>query len=121
MGESNHEPRTNQSDTRRTPPAENEGQSAGKSGWTSTDLAATALGVSPRSVRRFIDRGELEGRKVREGIFEAWEVSIDSLYTLRDKRKAEGQAEGHVRRNVPRVSAEDAGRSAESESMSAMV
>jgi regulator of replication initiation timing len=60
------------------------------------------LGVTPRTVRRLIDRGELEGRKVREGIVEAWEVSIDSLYSLRDKRKAEGQ----VRRNVPRPSVE---------------
>jgi regulator of replication initiation timing len=47
-----------------------------------------------------IDRGELEGRKVRDGIVEAWEVSIDSLYALRDKRISEG----HVRRNVPRTS-----------------
>ena len=65
-------------------------------------MAARSLGVTPRTVRRLIDRGELEGRKVREGIVEAWEVSIDSLYSLRDKRKAEGQ----VRRSVPRSSAE---------------
>jgi len=67
--------------------------------------AARALAVSPRTVRRLIDRGELEGRKVREGIFEAWEVSIDSLYTLRDKREVEGQ----VRRDVPRESEERQG------------
>jgi hypothetical protein len=30
----------------------------------------------------------LEGRKVEEGIVTAWEVFIDSLYALRDKRKA---------------------------------
>ncbi len=53
-------------------------------------------------VRRLIDRGELEGRKLTEGIIEAWEVSIDSLYALRDKRISEGQ----VRRNVPRKSAQ---------------
>jgi nucleoporin GLE1 len=47
-----------------------------------------------------IDRGELEGRKVREGIAEAWEVSIDSLTALRDKR----QTGGHDRRSVPGVS-----------------
>ena len=87
---------------RRTSPRENGGQTASESGWTTTDQAAKALGVSPRTVRRFIDRGELEGRKVTEGIVEAWEVSIDSLYALRDKRISEGQ----VRRNVPRKSKE---------------
>ena len=86
----------------RTPETDYNGQSASESGWTTTDVAARALAVSPRTVRRLIDRGELEGRKVREGIVEAWEVSIDSLYTLRDKRESEGQ----VRRSDPRVSDE---------------
>jgi regulator of replication initiation timing len=87
---------------RRTLSTDVDRQLASESGWTATDVAARSLGVTPRTVRRLIDRGELEGRKVREGIVEAWEVSIDSLYSLRDKRKAEGQ----VRRNVPRPSAE---------------
>jgi excisionase family DNA binding protein len=85
-----------------TPPTDDDGQSTSESGWTTTDQAARSLGVSPRTVRRFIDRGELEGRKVTEGIVEAWEVSIDSLYALRDKRISEGQA----RRNIPRKSTE---------------
>jgi excisionase family DNA binding protein len=84
----------------RTPSTDNDGQSTSESGWTSTEQAARALGVSPRTVRRFIDRGTLEGRKVTEGIVEAWEVSIDSLYALRDKRISEGQ----VRQNIPRSS-----------------
>lgn len=71
--------------------------SAGGSGWTTTDVAAKGLGVSPRSVRRFIDRGDLEGRKVKEGIVEAWEVSIDSLQTLRDRRGPEGRVRRTVR------------------------
>src|SRR5215212_11597675 len=91
--------------SRRTQSTDNEGQSASKSGWTTTDQSAKALGVSPRTVRRLIDREELEGRKVTEGIVEAWEVSIDSLYALRDKRISEGQ----VRRNVPRKSTERQG------------
>lgn len=86
---------------RRSHPTDNDGQNASESGWTTTDQAAKALAVSPRTVRRLIDRDELKGRKVIEGIVEAWEVSIDSLYALRDKRISEGQ----VRRNVPRVSA----------------
>src|SRR5918998_72284 len=78
------------------------GRSTSESGWTTTDQAARALGVSPRTVRRFIDRSELEGRKVTEGIVEAGGVCIDALYALRDKRISEGQ----VRRNVPRKSTE---------------
>jgi hypothetical protein len=93
-------------DMRRTEATEIGGQSDRGSGWVATDVAAKSLAVSPRSVRRFIDRGELEGRKVEEGIVTAWEVSIDSLYALRDKRKAKGQGEGQVRRRVPRMSGE---------------
>ena len=60
------------------------------SGWITTDVAAKALGVSPRTIRRFIDRGDLEGKLEEEGITKAWMVSIDSLHALRDRRKAEG-------------------------------
>lgn len=86
--------------TRRTQSPDNEGRSASKSGWTTTTQSARTLGVSPRTVRRLIDRGELEGRKVTEGIVETWEVSIDSLYVLRNKRISEGQVSGQVRGNV---------------------
>jgi regulator of replication initiation timing len=86
--------------TPRTHAANTQGQSASKSGWTTTDQSAKALGVSPRTVRRFIDRGELEGRKVTEGIVETWEVSIDSLYALRNKRISEGQSPLDVRRKT---------------------
>jgi hypothetical protein len=64
--------------------------SPGSSGWISTDVAAKALGVSPRTIRRFIERGDLEGQLEEEGITKAWMVSIDSLHALRDRRKAEG-------------------------------
>jgi excisionase family DNA binding protein len=87
---------------RRTPTTDDAGQSTSGSGWTTTEQAARALAVSPRTVRRLIDRGELEGRKVTEGIVGAWEVHIDSLYALRDKRISEGR----VRRNVPQASAQ---------------
>ncbi len=70
------------------------------SGWITTDVAAKALGVSSRTIRRFIDRGDLEGRLEEEGITKAWMVSIDSLHALRDRRKAEG----HDRRESADVS-----------------
>jgi hypothetical protein len=74
---------------------------AGGSGWVTTDVAAKALGVSPRTIRRFIDRGDLEGKLQEEGITKAWMVSIDSLHALRDRRKAEG----HDRRESADASA----------------
>jgi helix-turn-helix protein len=61
-------------------------ESAQSSGWVTTDVAAKALGVSPRTVRRYIDRGDLAGRVEEEGITKAWLVSIDSLQALRDRR-----------------------------------
>jgi regulator of replication initiation timing len=92
------QPEADADSARRTLSADSEGQSPSRSGWTTTEQSAKALGVSPRTVRRFIDRGKLEGRKVTEGIVETWEVSIDSLYALRNKRISEGQD----RRNVLR-------------------
>ena len=74
---------------------------AAGSGWITTDVAAKALGVSPRTIRRFIDRGDLEGKVEEEGITKAWMVSIDSLHALRDRRKAEG----HHRRESVEMSA----------------
>jgi hypothetical protein len=71
------------------------------SGWITTDVAAKALGVSPRTIRRFIDRGDLEGKLEEEGITKAWMVSIDSLHALRHRRKSEG----HDRRETADVSA----------------
>jgi hypothetical protein len=76
----------------RTELADSLDQSADSSGWVTTDVSAGALGVSPRTVRRYIDRGKLQARKIEKGITETWEVSIDSLYRLRSEREPEGQS-----------------------------
>ncbi len=76
---------------RRTIDGQEADTTGGGSGWTTTDTAARALGVSPRTVRRFIERGDLEGRKLKDGIVEAWEVSIDSLQNLRGRRGPGGR------------------------------
>ncbi len=73
----------------------NGGTDEGTSGWVNTDVAAEALGVSSRSVRNYILNGDLVARKEKEGINERYVVSVDSLYTLRDRRKQEGK----LRRN----------------------
>lgn len=45
---------------------QNMGNSRQDSGWTTTTAAAKSLNVSPRTVRLYIERGELTG-KLEEG------------------------------------------------------
>ena len=60
------------------------------SGWTTTAAAAKALNVSPRTIRLYIEKGDLEG-KLEEGTDKrVWLVSIDSLNTLRARRGSSG-------------------------------
>jgi hypothetical protein len=56
------------------------------SGWVTTDVAAKAVRVSPRTVRRYIERGELEAKPQGEGVRREWLVSVDSLHVLRASR-----------------------------------
>jgi len=51
-----------------------------------TKVAAEALGVNPRTVRAYIERGDLEAKAEGEGVEKAYLVSIDSVYSLRDRR-----------------------------------
>ena len=67
------------------------GNNAGKSGWVSTQVAAEALGVDPRTVRTYINRGILNAKVEGEGVEKAYSVDIDSLYALRDARKSAGK------------------------------
>lgn len=60
------------------------------SGWTTTAAAARALGVSPRTIRLYIERGELDGMLDTSTEKRIWLVSIDSLNTLRAKRGTGG-------------------------------
>ena len=60
------------------------------SGWVTTDVAARAVRVSPRTIRRYIDQGKLEAKPQGEGVRREWLVSVDSLYALRASRTTEG-------------------------------
>jgi hypothetical protein len=77
---------------------------SGDSGWTTTAAAAKALGVTARTIRLYIDRGDLEG-KLEEGTDKRiWLVSIDSLNTLRAKRGTGGfvpETEPEIADTVP--------------------
>ena len=56
------------------------------SGWVTTEVAARALRVSPRTIRRYIKRGELAAKPQGEGVNRAWLVSVESLHALRAAR-----------------------------------
>jgi chromosome segregation ATPase len=62
---------------------------SGASGWVTTDVAAKAVRVSPRTIRRYIDQGKLEARPQGEGVRREWLVSVDSLHALRASRTIE--------------------------------
>jgi predicted phage gp36 major capsid-like protein len=52
-------------------------------------VAAKAVRVSPRTIRRYIDQGKLEAKLQGEGVRREWLVSVDSLHTLRASRTIE--------------------------------
>lgn len=86
-------------------PAEARGQSrtenadtTGDSGWVTTDVAARAVRVSPRTVRRLIERGEIEAKAEGEGVERRWLVSIDSLNAYRAARTVENQGTASIDR-----------------------
>jgi len=59
---------------------------SGLSGWITTDVAARAVRVSPRTIRRYIDRGELKAKVEGEGVERRWLIDVDSLHALRASR-----------------------------------
>jgi hypothetical protein len=61
----------------------------GESGWITTEVAARAVRVSPRTIRRYIDQGKLEAKPQGEGVRREWLVSVDSLHALRASRTIE--------------------------------
>jgi hypothetical protein len=78
------------------PIAETDGESTGEvrnehdsSGWTTTKQAAKVLGVSRRSVQGYVRRGLLKAREEGQGVNKTFLISIDSLSTLRDRRRRE--------------------------------
>jgi regulator of replication initiation timing len=64
--------------------------------WVATEVAARAIRVSPRTIRRLIDRGELRAKAEGEGVERRWLVDVDSLYALRSSRPETRNRPGSV-------------------------
>src|SRR5918999_836376 len=71
--------------------------SSSESGWITTEVAARAVRVSPRTIRRYIDQGKLEAKQRGEGVRREWLVSVDSLHALRARSPARTFTEGGPR------------------------
>ena len=61
-------------------------------------MAARAVRVSPRTIRRLIERGQLDAKREGEGVEKRWLVSVDSLHLLRASRSevADGPRVDHT-------------------------
>jgi chromosome segregation ATPase len=75
----------------------------GESGWVTTRVAAEALGVDPRTVRTYINRGELDAKVEGEGVEKAYLVSVDSVHSLRDRRGSPRKSRGRARDTSARL------------------
>jgi Helix-turn-helix domain len=73
------------------------------SGWMSTQQAAKALGISPRTVRWHIEQGNLQAKPEGEGVRRTWLVSIDSFHAFRNARQAAGELPRTTRREEHRT------------------
>ena len=58
----------------------------GASGWVTTKAAARTLGVTPRTVRTYIGRGQLQAKAEGEGRQKTYLVSVDSVHALRERQ-----------------------------------
>ena len=78
-------------------------ESRGSSGWVTTKVAAEALGVDPRTVRTYINRGELDAKVEGEGVEKTYLVAIDSLHALRIRRGFPRKTRSKVRGKSAKV------------------
>jgi enoyl-CoA hydratase/carnithine racemase len=74
---------------------------AARSGWTTTAIAARALGVAQRTVQSYVQRGILEAKSEGEGVKKTLYISIDSLNALRARRIAEGKVDENTSQDAP--------------------
>ena len=72
-----------------------------------TEVAAAALGVTPRTVREYIKTGRLSAKAEGEGVNKTWSVSIDTVQRLREARKSSAERTRKTRGEVGGVKSPD--------------
>ena len=63
-------------------------EGAFQSGWVTTEDAAAALGVSPRTIRDYIRSGGLEAKSEGAGVLKRWLVSKGGVQAMLEKRRS---------------------------------
>ena len=63
-------------------------EGAFQSGWVTTEDAAAALGVSPRTIRDYIRSGGLEAKSEGAGVLKRWLVSKGGVQAMQEKRRS---------------------------------
>lgn len=80
---------------------------ANETGWVTTRVAATALGVEPRQVRNYIAEGELEAKTEGAGAKRRYLVSMTSVEALRTERRSEDKLPGQDRNGAESLAASE--------------
>jgi len=78
-------------------------ENAEDAGWVTTEVAAKALRIAPRTVRAYLEQGKLNGKAQGNGVRKTWLVSIESVQALR----AERIESGDMLLDMPRNAAQD--------------
>src|ERR687890_890831 len=69
-------------------PRQEAAEGASQSGWVTTEDAAAALGVSPRTIRDYIRSGGLEAKSEGAGVLKRWLVSKGGVQAMQEKRRS---------------------------------
>jgi hypothetical protein len=69
-------------------PRQEAAEGASESGWVTTEDAAAALGVSPRTIRDYIRSGGLEAKSEGAGVLKRWLVSKGGVQAMLEKRRS---------------------------------
>jgi hypothetical protein len=69
-------------------PRQEAAEGASETGWVTTEDAAAALGVSPRTIRDYIRSGGLEAKSEGAGVLKRWLVSNGGVQAMLEKRRS---------------------------------
>src|SRR5919112_4836807 len=94
-------------------------EGAFQSGWVTTEDAAAALGVSPRTIRDYIRSGGLEAKSEGTGVLKRWLVSKGGVRAMLEKRRSLEEIPVDRRESAPGLPSAEEGAADAAEPMTA--